>query len=99
MTAPSKVHPSTVRPGRSGPRRYPVSDGQPVEVIEDGPSIQARLVSIGHEEYPIERDRLAQIDLEQVAIAQHGLERGHLRVGAHHGDAAVRSAGHRNTWA
>jgi acetyl esterase/lipase len=47
MTAPSKVHPSTVRPGRSGPRRYPVSDGQPVEVIEDGPSIQARLVSIG----------------------------------------------------
>ena len=28
-------------------RRYPVSDGAPVEVVEDGPSIQARLVSLG----------------------------------------------------
>ncbi|MCB0931860.1 MAG: alpha/beta hydrolase [Mycobacterium sp.] len=47
MTAPSKVLPATARPSCAGPRRYPVSDGQPVEVIEDGPSIQARLVSIG----------------------------------------------------
>ncbi len=50
MTAPSKVAPSTAqsaRPGQARPRRYPVSDGQPDEVIEDGPSIQARLVSIG----------------------------------------------------
>ena len=29
------------------PRRYPVSDGAPVEVVEDGPSIAARLVSMG----------------------------------------------------
>ena len=50
MTAPSKLAPSTPRgvpvpPSR--PRRYPVSDGAPVEVIEDGPSLAARLVSIG----------------------------------------------------
>lgn len=29
------------------------------------------------------------LDLEQIAIPQHGLERGHLRVGPHHGDAVV----------
>jgi len=44
MTAPSKVH-VPMRPAR--PRRYPVSDGAPVEVIEDGPSLPARLVSLG----------------------------------------------------
>ena len=44
MTAPSKVQVPT-RPAR--PRRYPVSDGVPVEVIEDGPSLPARLVSLG----------------------------------------------------
>lgn len=44
MTAPSKVH-APMRPAR--PRRYPVSDGAPVEVIEDGPSLPARLVSLG----------------------------------------------------
>ncbi|MCI4674822.1 alpha/beta hydrolase [Mycolicibacterium litorale] len=32
---------------RARPRRYPVSDGAPVEVVEDGPSIAARLVSLG----------------------------------------------------
>lgn len=47
MTAPHKVQGSGTRAGRPGPRRYPVSDGQPVEVIEDSPSVQARLVSIG----------------------------------------------------
>ena len=47
MTAPSKVLPTTACPGPARLRRYPVSDGQPVEVIEDGPSIHARLVSIG----------------------------------------------------
>lgn len=45
MTAPSKVRASA--PYRSHPRRYPVSDGAPVEVVEDGPSIAARLVSLG----------------------------------------------------
>jgi len=44
MTAPSKV-PLPARPAR--PRRYPVSDGAPAEVIEDGPSLPARLVSLG----------------------------------------------------
>lgn len=29
------------------------------------------------------------LDLEQIAIPQHGLERGHLRVGPHHGDTVV----------
>jgi acetyl esterase/lipase len=45
MTAPSKVVPL---PGvRRAPRRYPLSDGIPVEVVEDGPSVPARLVSLG----------------------------------------------------
>lgn len=49
MTAPSKTPPTFTR-GRDGvprARRYPVSDGAPVEVVEDGPSIAARLVSLG----------------------------------------------------
>lgn len=29
------------------------------------------------------------LDLEQIAIPQHGLERGHLRGGPHHGDTVV----------
>ncbi|MEH3141397.1 MAG: alpha/beta hydrolase [Mycobacterium kyogaense] len=50
MTAPSKV-PSTahlgVRPGRGHkPRRFPVSDGAPVEVVEDGPSIAGRVMGL-----------------------------------------------------
>ena len=46
MTAPSKVPPVS-RPVAARPRRYPVSDGVPVEVVEDGPSLAARLVSLG----------------------------------------------------
>ncbi|MCH9731131.1 MAG: alpha/beta hydrolase [Actinomycetia bacterium] len=50
MTAPSKV-PSTahlgVRPGRGHKtRRFPVSDGAPVEVVEDGPSLAGRVMSL-----------------------------------------------------
>ena len=50
MTAPSKV-PSSARVG-VGPagarktRRFPVSDGAPVEVVEDGPSLAGRLMSL-----------------------------------------------------
>ena len=50
MTAPSKIAGPTPRRTDSGaarPRRYPVSDGAPVEIVEDGPSIAARLVSLG----------------------------------------------------
>lgn len=49
MTAPSKVSPPLGRPhpAPARPRRYPVSDGVPVEVVEDGPSLAARLVSLG----------------------------------------------------
>jgi acetyl esterase/lipase len=50
MTAPSKVSraPSAViSAGRTHkPRKYPVSDGAPVEVVEDGPSIAGRLVAL-----------------------------------------------------
>lgn len=50
MTAPSKVPASAahrVHPvGGHRARRYPVSDGAPVEVVESGPSIQARLASM-----------------------------------------------------
>ena len=46
MTAPSKV-PTVSRPVAGRPRRYPVSDGMPVEVVEEGPSLAARLVSLG----------------------------------------------------
>ena len=50
MTAPSKVH----RPSLTGispvrrhkPRRFPVSDGAPVEVVEDGASIAGRLFAL-----------------------------------------------------
>ena len=50
MTAPSKV-PSTphaaVRAVRGQkPRKFPVSDGAPVEVVEDGPSLSARLLAL-----------------------------------------------------
>lgn len=50
MTAPSKV-PGTARVGISParvrkPRKFPVSDGAPVEVLEDGPSIAGRLVAL-----------------------------------------------------
>ncbi|MEI6254597.1 MAG: alpha/beta hydrolase [Mycobacteriaceae bacterium] len=43
MTAPSKVTPLESR----RPRRYPVSDGAPLEVMEDGPSVPALLVALG----------------------------------------------------
>ncbi|WP_137144176.1 alpha/beta hydrolase fold domain-containing protein [Mycolicibacterium sp. CR10] len=50
MTAPSTVPSSAelrVRPGRAHKaRRYPVSDGAPVEVVEDGPSIAGRLMGL-----------------------------------------------------
>lgn len=50
MTAPSKVS----RPSRVGigagrahkPRRFPVSDGAPVEIVEDGASIAGRLFAL-----------------------------------------------------
>ncbi|WKG02229.1 alpha/beta hydrolase [Mycolicibacterium sp. HK-90] len=50
MTAPSKVTRSLhagispARPHRA--RRFPVSDGAPVEVVEDGPSLAGRLASL-----------------------------------------------------
>ncbi len=51
MTAPSKV-PRSSGPGinaarRHKPRRFPVSDGAPVEVVEDGPSLAGRLFALG----------------------------------------------------
>src|SRR3954469_251041 len=50
MTAPSKV-PSTPRAAISAarghkPRKFPVSDGAPVEVVEDAPSLQGRLLAL-----------------------------------------------------
>lgn len=50
MTAPSKIYGSS-RPGISParghkPRRFPVSDGAPVEVVEDGPSLVGRLFAL-----------------------------------------------------
>jgi acetyl esterase/lipase len=50
MTAPSKV-PRSSRAGISAAkahrtRKFPVSDGAPVEVIEDGPSLAARLMAV-----------------------------------------------------
>jgi acetyl esterase/lipase len=51
MTAPSKVSGSPrshVGAGRARKsRRFPVSDGAPVEVVEDGPSIAGRLAWLG----------------------------------------------------
>ncbi len=50
MTAPSKVSRTShagVSPARSRKsRKFPVSDGAPVEVIEDGPSIAGRLIAL-----------------------------------------------------
>jgi acetyl esterase/lipase len=50
MTAPSKVSRAShagVSPARTRkPRKFPVSDGAPVEVVEDGPSIAARLTAL-----------------------------------------------------
>lgn len=50
MTAPSKVsrsHDAGISPARARkPRKFPVSDGAPVEVIEEGPSIAARLAAL-----------------------------------------------------
>jgi acetyl esterase/lipase len=50
MTAPSKVARATragVMPARAHkPRKFPVSDGAPVEVVEDGPSLAGRLASL-----------------------------------------------------
>ena len=50
MTAPNEVsrsHRAGISPARMHPpRKYPVSDRGPVEVIENGPSIAGRLVSL-----------------------------------------------------
>jgi acetyl esterase/lipase len=50
MTAPSKVSRTShagVSPARScKSRKFPVSDGAPVEVVEDGPSIAGRLIAL-----------------------------------------------------
>ncbi|MGB0876234.1 MAG: alpha/beta hydrolase [Mycobacterium sp.] len=50
MTAPSRVTGSAhlgVRPGRGNKsRRFAVSDGAPVEVVEDGPSVAGRLMGL-----------------------------------------------------
>src|SRR4029077_711956 len=50
MPAPSKVPRAShagVSPARSHrPRKFPVSDGAPVEVVEDGPSVAGRLVAL-----------------------------------------------------
>lgn len=50
MTAPSKVpqsHRAGISPARlHRGRRFPVSDGAPVEVVEDGPSLAGRLTSL-----------------------------------------------------
>lgn len=51
MTAPSKVSMSSgaaISAARTRkPRRFPVSDGAPVEVVEDGPSVAGRLFALG----------------------------------------------------
>jgi acetyl esterase/lipase len=50
MTAPSKVPASATHRVHAGAghrlRKYPVSDGAPVEVVESGPSLAARLTSL-----------------------------------------------------
>ena len=50
MTAPSKVPASATHRAHAGAghrlRKYPVSDGAPVEVVESGPSLAARLTSL-----------------------------------------------------
>ncbi|MEU0497732.1 alpha/beta hydrolase [Mycobacterium sp. NPDC006124] len=51
MTAPSEIsgsYGSAVTSGRARKtRRFPVSDGTPVEVVEDGPSLAGRLFALG----------------------------------------------------
>ena len=55
MTAPSKVDPAVhARAAAAGPfrspgrpRKFPVSDGAPVEIVETGVSLMARLASLG----------------------------------------------------
>jgi acetyl esterase/lipase len=50
MTAPSKLSSAShagISPARSRkPRKFPVSDGAPVEVVEDGPSLAGRLTAL-----------------------------------------------------
>lgn len=50
MTAPSKVtssHSVSIGAARAHkPRRYPVSDGAPLEIVEDGPSLAGRLMAL-----------------------------------------------------
>ena len=50
MTAPSKVHVASVRGIRPAkthkPRRFPVSDGAPVEVVEDSASVAGKLFAL-----------------------------------------------------
>jgi len=50
MTAPSKVHIASVRGIRPAkthkPRRFPVSDGAPVEVVEDSASVAGKLFAL-----------------------------------------------------
>jgi acetyl esterase/lipase len=50
MTAPSKVtssHSMSIGAVKARkPRRYPVSDGAPLEVVEDGPSLPGRLMAL-----------------------------------------------------
>lgn len=50
MTAPSKISSSHSMPigavRARKPRRYPVSDGAPVEIVEDGPSFAGRFMSL-----------------------------------------------------
>jgi acetyl esterase/lipase len=50
MTAPSKVNPApraaiSAAKGHK-PRKFPVSDGAPVEIVEDGPSLAGRLIAL-----------------------------------------------------
>ena len=50
MTAPDKLHRASgagIGAARARkPRRYPVSDGAPVEIVEDGPSVAGRLFAL-----------------------------------------------------
>lgn len=51
MTAPSKVaraHSAGISPAKGRkPRKFPVSDGAPVEFVEDGPSLAGRVTALG----------------------------------------------------
>jgi acetyl esterase/lipase len=50
MTAPSKVakatHAGIIAAKTRKPRKFPVSDGAPVEVVEDGPSLAGRITAL-----------------------------------------------------